>query len=174
MLSVVREAVRNQFEAAFCTLNSCIDLCPDEAWDGPVVNLTFCQVTFHTLFFADLYLAGSGDLDSLQQQSFHRENPDYFRDYEEFRDRKQTLLYDRPATTRYLAMCRQKARDVVAGESEETLTGPSGFEWRKCSRVELHFYNARHIFHHCAQLSLRLRQLAGIEVPWHSHEWSAK
>ena len=171
MLETVRELTRNQFEAAFCTLNSCIDLCPEDAWDGPVVNLQFCQVAFHTLFFADLYLAETGELEPLKQQPFHQENPDFFRDYEEFQDRKQTLLYDRPTTKSYLDFCRQKALDVVAAETAESLAGPSGFDWRKCTRAELHVYNARHIFHHCAQLSLRLRQLDQIDVPWFSHGW---
>ena len=171
MLETVRELTRNQFEAAFCTLNSCIDLCPEESWDGPVVNLQFCQVAFHTLLFADLYLAESGELEPLKQQSFHQENPDFFRDYEEFQDRKQTLLYDRPTTKSYLNFCRQKALKVVASETAESLAGTSGFDWRKCTRAELHVYNARHIFHHCAQLSLRLRQLGQIDVPWFSHGW---
>jgi uncharacterized damage-inducible protein DinB len=174
MLKTVQELTRNQFEAAFCTLNSCIDLCPEESWNQPVVNLKFCQVTFHTLFFADLYLAESGDLEALKQQSFHQERADFFRDYEEFQDRKQTLLYDRPTTKSYLKRCRQKARDVVAAETAETLTGPSGFDWRDCSRAELHVYNARHIYHHCAQLSLRLRQIGEIDVPWFSHAWQDK
>jgi hypothetical protein len=171
MLTTVKELTRNQFEAAFCTLNSCIDLCPEESWDGPVVNLKFCQVAFHTLFFADLYLAETGDLETLKQQPFHQEHADFFRDYEEFQDRKQTWLYDRPTTKSYLNHCRQKALDVVKAETAETLAGPSGFDWRPCSRAELHVYNTRHIYHHAAQLSLRLRQLAEINVPWFSHEW---
>jgi len=81
------------------------------------------------------------------------------------------LLYDRPTTKSYLNVCRQKALDVVAAETAETFAGPSGFDWRKCTRAELHVYNARHIFHHCAQLSLRLRQLDQVDVPWFSHGW---
>ncbi|MFP6766326.1 MAG: DinB family protein [Planctomycetaceae bacterium] len=171
MLETVRELTRNQLEAAFCTLNSCIDLCPEEAWNGPVVNLKFCQVAFHTLFFADFYLAAADDLETFQQQPFHQQATGFFRDYEEFQDRPQTLLYDRRTTKTYLDHCRQKALDVVAAESIETLTGRSGFAWRPCSRAELHIYNARHIYHHCAQLSLRLRQIGDIDVPWSAHAW---
>jgi len=37
------------------------------------------------------------------------------------------------------------------------LAGQSGFHRRKCSGAELHVYNIRHVQHHAAQLSLRLR-----------------
>jgi len=174
LLKTVLDLTRNQFEAAFCTLNRCIDLCPEESWNEPVVNLKFCQVAFHTLFFADLYLARSGDLEAFRKQPFHQEHLSFFRDYEKLQDRKQTLLYDLATTTSYLNHCRQKALDVVAAETAESLAGPSGFDWRDCSRAELHVYNARHIYHHSAQLSLRLRQIGEIDVPWISHAWQDK
>jgi len=56
MLDVFKHTTTNQFEAAFCTLNACIERCPKSAWNAPIVNLLFCQVVFHTLFFADYYL----------------------------------------------------------------------------------------------------------------------
>ena len=67
------------------------------------------------------------------------------------------LLYEKPFVLSYLQNVRRKAQDTIARESAEVLAGPSGFNWRKCSRAELHVYNIRHIQHHAAQLSLRLR-----------------
>ena len=78
MFDTVRELIENQLEAAFCTLNSCINLCPEESWNEPVVNLKFCQVAFHTLFFADLYLEKSDDLETLRQQPFHQQAAFFF------------------------------------------------------------------------------------------------
>lgn len=59
MLDSFKTVLANQYEAALCTLNMCIDQCPDSGWDSPVANLTFSQVAFHALFFTDYYL-GSG------------------------------------------------------------------------------------------------------------------
>ena len=81
------------------------------------------------------------------------------------------LLYDKPFVLSYLQYARAKAQETIARESAEVLSGPSGFAWRKCSRAELHVYNIRHIQHHGAQLSLRLRQDTDINIPWVSHAW---
>ena len=51
MLDTTKAVLVNQLHAALSTLNACIERCPDAAWDGPIANLTFCQVVFHALFF---------------------------------------------------------------------------------------------------------------------------
>src|SRR5262249_18513593 len=94
-----------------------------------------------------------------------------FRDYEEFEDRPQVLMYEKPFLLSYIQHVRGKAQDTIARESAEVLSGPSGFSWRKCSRAELHIYNIRHIQHHSAQLSLRLRLDTDVDIPWVSHAW---
>ena len=169
MLKTFQELITNQFEASFCTLNVCIDRCPEEAWDAPVANLRFCQVVFHTLFYADYYLGTNEE--SLRKQAFHSDNQQVFRDYEELQDRKQQFLYDRSFAKQYLAHCRGKATQTIFQESTETLSGPSGFARRDFSRAELHVYNVRHFQHHVAQLSLRLRIDGDVDIPWVGSGW---
>jgi hypothetical protein len=172
MLDNFKKLTANQFEASLCALNSCIDKCPESGWNAPVANLLFCQVAFHTLFFTDYYLGL--DPDSLKQQEFHREKPVFFRDYEELEWRKQQLLYERDAIKNYLEHCRKKAIEVLAKETEESLNACCGFPPREFSRAEMHLYNIRHIQHHAAQLSLRLRIDADLDIPWFSSSWSAE
>jgi len=169
MFATLKQLITNQYEAAFCTLGLCVDRCPESAWDSPVANLKFCQVAFHTLFFADYYLGRNAE--SLRAQPFHLDNAEFFRDYEELQPRRQELLYDRPSIKKYLEHCREKASTVVAGETEKALGGPCGFEPKTFSRAELHVYNIRHIQHHAAQLSLRLRIDSGIDIPWVGSGW---
>jgi hypothetical protein len=169
MVDTLRQLLAHQFEAAFGTLNACIDRCPKTAWNGPVGNLAFCQVAFHTLFFADLYVGPNAE--SLRAQPFHRDHVAFFCDYEELQDRKQQLLYDRPTVKAYLDHCRNKASQAIAAETVPTLAGPSGFQRRDISRAELHVYNIRHVQHHAAQLSLRLRIDFNEEVPWFGSGW---
>jgi hypothetical protein len=169
MLNTLKGMLAHQFDAAFCTLNACIDRCPETGWNSPVGNLAFCQVAFHTLFFADLYLGQN--LESFRRQQFHRDNEDFSRDYEELQDRKQVLLYDRRSIKTYLEHCRTKASAVIAVEAADTLSARTGFERRDFSRAELHVYNIRHIQHHAAQLSLRLRLDAKQDIPWFGSGW---
>lgn len=164
MLELTKTILVSQMDAALRTLSTCIDRCPDALWDGPVCDLKFCQAVFHTLFFTDCYLGR--DTESLKQQAFHRDHPEFFRNYEELEDKLQTLLYDRPTIRKYLDHCRQKAAEVIGAETAESLTATCGFPWLGFARAELHMYNTRHIQHHAAQLSLRLRLDTGDGVPW--------
>ena len=150
-------------------LASCIDRCPETNWNAPVANLKFCQVAFHALFFADAYLGP--DLDSQREQPFHRENSSVFADYEELAGRVQQAFYDKPFVKAYLQHCREKASQVIAAETTETLNQRAGFDRLKISRAELHVYNIRHIHHHAAQLSLRLRIDTGEDIRWIGSGW---
>src|SRR5207302_1982808 len=121
--------------------------------------------------FADLYLQPSDDGAAFKQQPFHVEHKAVFRDYEELQDRQQVLLYETPFVLNYLQHVRTKAQETIPRESADVLAGSSGFHWRKCSRAELHVYNIRHIQHHAAQLSLRLRLDADVDIPWVGQAW---
>jgi hypothetical protein len=173
MLDTLKTLLANQFDAALCTLNVCVERCPETAWDGRVANMQFCQLAFHTLFFADFYLGtdGEGEHDAFRAQPFHRENSAMFRDYEEFAPRAQVLLYERPWIRRYVQHCRTKATAAIAAETAESFAAPAGFAGRGFSRAELYVYNTRHVQHHAAQLSLRLRLDHGIDVPWVGSGW---
>ncbi|CAN5507392.1 hypothetical protein BH09PLA1_BH09PLA1_20100 [soil metagenome] len=170
-LNTLKEVLAHQYEASLSTLHLAVARCPDACWNERVAKWKFCQAAFHTVFFGDVYLQPSDDVDAFKRQPFHLEHKDIFRDYEEMEDRPQVLLYDKPFVLSYLQQVRTKAQETIARESADVLAGPSGFSWRKCSRAELHVYNIRHIQHHAAQLSLRLRLDAEIDVPWVSHAW---
>ena len=169
MIDTFKKLIANQYEAAFCTLNACIDRCPETAWNSPVGETAFCQVAFHTLFFADVYLGQNEE--SLRRQPFHRENEQFFRDYEELEDRKPELLYDKPSIKTYLEHCRNKASEVIAAETVGTLSARAGFEGREFSRAELHVYNIRHIQNHAAQLNLRLSIDHNKDIIWVGSGW---
>ena len=169
MIDTFKELVANQYEAVLCMLQACIVKCPDDAWDSPVFRLRYCQVVFHTLFYTDLYLGESEE--PFRRQPFHREHAAVFRDYEEAEDREPVLLYDKPWVSVYLEHCRKKAREVVLSETEESLSARAQFPRRSFSRAELHVVNIRHVQHHAAQLSLRLKIDSQQEVPWCGSGW---
>jgi hypothetical protein len=171
MRDTLAELLAHQYEASLCTLNLAVVRCPEPTWNQRVAAWKFCQAAFHAVFFADVYLQPSDDVAALKLQAFHIDHKADFRDYEELEDREQVLLYEKAFVLSYLQNIRRKAQEIIARESADTLAGPSGFRRRKCSRAELHVYNIRHIQHHAAQLSLRLRLDTDLDVPWVGHAW---
>ena len=169
LLAPLRQLIANQLDAALSTMNACVRGCPPALWEARVGALTFDQVAFHALFFTDYYLGP--DEASFRGQPFHREHATSFCDYEEFEDRAQAAHYGVPFLLAYLPHCRTKAAEVMAAETEQTLAGRCGFPRRAMSRAELYVYNTRHLQHHAAQLSLRLRLDAGIDIPWFGGGW---
>lgn len=151
MTEVVKSAVAGQYHAALAMLEHCLRTCPDRLWDGVIGKYPFWQVAYHTLCFADLYLSPS-DTDFQP----HESHPAGWR---EFDDEYPSRRFDRAELLDYTTRCREKTRQVLAAETCESLSGPSGFARRTFSRIELHVYNIRHIQHHTGQLAAFLRRM---------------
>ncbi|HEY3244900.1 MAG TPA: DinB family protein [Phycisphaerae bacterium] len=169
MIETVKRLIGSQFEASLCTLGHCVAGCPERLWNARVAKYPFCQVAFHTLFFADFYLGS--DAESLRRQPFHLANPSLFGDYEQLQDREPVALYTKPQIESYLQFCRGKAVATIAAETAEDLCAPAKFARRDFSRAELHVYNIRHIQHHAGQLILRLRLDSEVDIPWIGAGW---
>ncbi len=161
-----------QYEAAFSTINEILAKVPDDVWAGKVANHPFSQSFFHTLFFGDVYLAQN--LDEMKQQAFHIEHADSFRDYEELEQRAPVLTYAKSFVEKYLKFCIEKARSVMAEESEESLASVADFPWHTISRAELHLYNIRHLQHHAAQMIMRLRLDKDAHTGWYKSGWEVR
>jgi hypothetical protein len=169
MIETYKDLVVGQFEASLATVGQCVGKCPEALWNARVAKYPYCQVAFHTLFFADFYLGP--DAESLRQQPFHVANRALFGDYEQLEDREPQSLYSKSQIVAYLEFCRQKVQATLAAETEQTLCAPTKFARRNFSRAELHVYNIRHIQHHAAQLILRLRLDTDIDIPWIGAGW---
>src|SRR5882672_3483491 len=130
-------------------MHHCVKACAEKDWEGKIANATFRQVAYHTLFFVDFYLSPAQEL--FQLRDLHARGGD---------ERGPTVSpgLSKTETLSYLSICRDKARDTLVSETQDTLQGPCSFP-RKLSRGELHIYNIRHIQHHTGQLSAFLRRL---------------
>jgi len=170
MIETVRQVLTSQYAASLSTLGHCIAKCPDALWNAPVARYPFCQTAFHALIFADLYLGP--DEASFRRQPFHLANAAFFGDYEQLEDREPLSLYERSPLMAYLEFCRGKATSTIAAETPETLASPASFPRRNVFRAELHVINIRHIQHHAAQLTLRLRLASDVEIPWVGQGWN--
>ncbi len=162
MIDYFRQILTTQFEASLSMLNLGIQNCPPEHWEGKIASSTFRQIAYHTLFFVDVYLSPTEE--SFVLRELHQRGGD-----ELWADPCVGLPKDE--TLSYLLLCRQKMIETLAAETEVSLTGPSGFSYRRFSRGELHLYNIRHIQHHAGQMSAYLRRVADQSTPWVGSGW---
>lgn len=167
MLELVKQSIASQFEAALCMVYHPVRICRTEHWEGKIAQSTFRQMAYHTLFFADLYLSPSES--TFELRDVHSRGG-------EGRRPELSNGLSQQETQEYADFCRQKAITIIAGETETSLAGPSGFSWRKTSRLEHHLYNIRHIQHHAGAFSAFLRRIGpsicdDTSIPWVGEGW---
>ena len=165
MLDLVKQTLKNQFEAALCMFSDCVAKCPDAQWDAKVAKYPFWQVAYHTLCFVDLYL-------SPDEATFPFRADLHPAGTREYDDEYPSRRFARGEIERYIAICRNKARGMIGAETEASLAGPSGFPGRPKTRLELHLYNLRHLMHHTGQLGAFLRRVdPAIDPRWIGSGW---
>jgi hypothetical protein len=63
----------------------------------------------------------------------------------------------------YLDVCLERVRTKIA---QVDFGSASGFDWLPFSKLELQFYNLRHLQQHVGELGEQLSDKTGIETPW--------
>jgi DinB superfamily len=161
----VQSALKSQYHAALKTLYDALEKCPDRMWDDPTDGpARFWRVAYHTLFYAHFYLQQS-------QEAFipwarHREEANYISSVgrEGNRPPKACEPFTRDDLLEYCKECNDM---IDAGVDRLDLSAPQcGFPWYKMPTLEHQIVNIRHIQHHAAILSSRLRRSDGIIVGW--------
>ena len=161
-----RIALWQQFGATIDMLENALLACPSTHWNGrlwseqrdhpqPEESAAFWYITYHTLFWLDLYLTGS-------LEGFAPPTPFTLDELEPAR-----VLPERPYTKdelhTYLVHLRKKCQTTIAGLSDEKAHQQVAFPWiegKPMSFLELLLYNMRHVQEHAAQLNLFLGQNA--------------
>lgn len=155
-----RAALKSQYHAALKTLRLTIEACPEERWDDPANGLArFWRVVYHTLFFTHFYL--QDDHEHFTPWEHHRK--EVFED-----DDGNPPESDEPYTRESLLAYWQTCDAMVDGrvDAMDLDAAGSGFPWYPMPKLEHQLVNLRHIQHHAAALSSRLRREAAIEIRW--------
>ncbi|MEO8972641.1 MAG: DinB family protein [Ktedonobacteraceae bacterium] len=172
-----KTALWQQFGATIDMLENALLACPGTHWNGrlwsdhsddplPPEAAAFWYITYHTLFWLDLYLTNSSE------EGFAPPPP--FTTYE--LDPAGILPeqpYTRDELHAYLVHLRKKCQTTIVGLSDEKANQQVTFPWaggKPVSFLELQLYNMRHVQEHAAQLNMFLGQNAidGVSdwVPW--------
>jgi len=147
-----------QFGAALDMLERAVQACPEGRWAGGSGPAEFWYLTYHTLFWLDVYLSGAVEgfappapfgLEELDPAGRIPERP-----------------YTRAELLAYLEHGRRKCRAVCEALAGERARERCRFRWGEVSFLELQVYNLRHVQHHVGQLNLLLRQAGGPVPRW--------
>lgn len=180
--TMYRTVLWRQFGAAIDMLENALVACPTVLWEErlwgdsadhplPPGFAEFWYITYHALFWLDLYLSGSLEEDFAPPAPFTRAELD-----------PEGALPERPYTKEelhaYLAATRRKCHNTLIALTDERARLAVSYPWidgQTLSYLELQLYNMRHVQEHAAQLSLFLGR-HGIPdealdwVPWAKDE----
>jgi hypothetical protein len=159
-------ALWRQFGAAIAMLESALVACPAPLWNQrlwsaptdhslPPEFAEFWYITYHTLFWLDLYLSGS------REEEFAPPAPFIWTELD------PAVSPERPYTKEelhaYLAATRRKCHATLVALTDERARQAVEYPWAEgqaVSFLELQLYNMRHVQEHAAQLNLFLGQNA--------------
>jgi hypothetical protein len=149
----IKESIKSQYRASLAMLQQAIEGCSEEMWlDRSYVNACW-NIAYHTLFFTHFYLNPT-------EEAFKAwENHKLY--YQEFSNWPEP--YTRAQVLDYLAFCLQQ---VYAQVDALDLDAPSGFPWLPFDKLELQFYNIRHIMLHTGELCERLGSHGEVAFMW--------
>ena len=155
----VKKTIKSQYYASLEMLKHAIEECPESLWSGPEYKNEFWHIAYHVLYYAHLYLQPSEE---------------DFIPWEKHVERHRTLgstgekldaaePYSKDEVLAYLELCHEQAEEQVTAMD---LTAESGFYWLPFNKLELQFYNIRHLQQHTGELCERLGANGDIEVAW--------
>lgn len=165
------DALWRQFGAAIDVFGDAMRDCPDALWharlwpDEPDQWVaqgfsSFWYLSYHTLFWLDLYLTGA-------EEGFHPPQPF---DLVEMREGESLpRVYSKTELLGYHAICRERCRAVITGMTVAQAQRVCSFGWGQPTFAELQLYNMRHVQEHAAQLCMFLGNHGRSSTSWVPH-----
>ena len=144
----VAQVIQSQYLASLAMLKQAITKCPPEIWDAAEDKFKFWSKSYHTIFFAHLYLQSS-EKDFVQWEKHH--DPD------------NGILFTKDDVLEYLEFVEKR---VVEWVSATDMEAESGFHWYPVNKLEMQFINIRHIQQHAGELFEYLGSRKNIELDW--------
>ena len=149
-------------------LGEAVEQCPDDVWPDDAHSNRFWQIAYHTTFIAHMYL--HPDIDVFRPWAGHQTDvgqPDGLRRTVDVNSSLPVLPepYTRAQVLELWSICGEMVDDAVDGFDLQAQQ--CGFSWYQgVSKLEHQIISIRHIQHHAAQLSDRLRAAINVGVGW--------
>lgn len=146
MNNSIKAELWKQFGASLDMFENAIEKCPAELWDD---ERQFWYITFHTLWWTDLYL-------SADPVNFNPPEP-YNLDELDPAGVLPPRTYSKQEMLSYLDHCRNKLKELLNDPRFSELRWNN--ERRDFSMFEMELYNMRHVQHHTGQLNMLLGKI---------------
>jgi hypothetical protein len=158
-----KAVIKSQYLAALAMLRQAVERCPEALWDDHTYRNRFWHVAYHALFYTHLYLQDT--LEDFRAWVLHRKEHNYLGAVPWPPHHTPVIgePYTRDEILAYCTICKQQVAERVDALD---LEAGSGFDWLPFCKLELQFYNIRHIQHHTGELMERLGTHAGVDVDW--------
>ena len=158
-----QDIIKSQYRASLKMLGESIAKCSDALWDDPAYKNRFWHIAYHALFYTHLYLQDTGQefvpwSKGRQEYEFLGPLP-----WPPHREPNIGEPCSKEDVLEYLDVCRHEVEERV---SSLDLGAASGFDWLPFDKLELQFYNIRHLQLHIGQLVDRLRNVQGVGIGW--------
>jgi hypothetical protein len=162
-LMEIKETIKSQYLASLEMLHQAVIKCPDSLWNDSNFKNKFWHITYHVLFYTHLYLQESEQ--KFVQWSKHKDQYQFMGliPWPPHNEPEISEPYTKDDILEYLLMCKD---EVDLKLDSTNLNAESGFSWLPFNKLELQYYNIRHIQHHTGQLYERLRTQLNMGLGW--------
>ena len=157
-----KDIIRSQYLASLKMLNQAVLKCPEDLWKDARFPNQFWQIAYHVLFYTHLYLQPTEE-DFVPWEKHRKDAHSFEAHAEATPGTVQVTAYTQEEVLEYLDFCRHEVNLQV---NSLALDAESGFYWLPFNKLELQFYNIRHLQHHTGDLSERLGSAADIHIRW--------
>ena len=155
----IKKTIESQYYASLEMLKQAIVECPNSLWAGSEYKNEFWHIAYHVLFYAHLYLQPTEE--DFAPWEKHKNQYRVLESSSEEPELSEPL--SKEELLEYLAFCHQQVEEIV---SILNLSAESGFYWLPFDKLELQFYNIRHLQQHTGELCERLGATGDIEIGW--------
>jgi hypothetical protein len=159
----IKDIIKSQYHASLEMLRQAVIKCPDPLWHNREYKNVFWHIAYHALFYTHLYLQASEK--DFVPWAKHRDECRSL-DRAPRPPRGEPGLgepYTKEEILEYYEICREQVEQQVVSLD---LDAQSGFYWLPFSKLELQFYNIRHLQQHTGELCERLGATGDVEVDW--------
>ena len=151
-----KQILKSQYRASLAMLKQAIEKCPEQMWTDVTYKNPFWRVAYHALIYTHFYLHPT-------EADFTpwAKHIDGYQGFEPLAEGQKP--YTKDEILKYLNLCLGQLDGLVEALD---LYADSGFDWLPFNKLELQFYNIRHIMQHTGELCERLGSHGEIEVAW--------
>lgn len=151
----------SQYKASLKMLIDVINKCPEALWNDVAYENRYWRIVYHALFYTALYLSESPE--KFVPWHKHKVTYNYLGSFTS--DNKPVVIdsiYTKDEMLEYASIVSWNCEPLVNANDGKK----SGFDWLIMSRLEIHFYNLRHLQHHIGQLTERLHRIGIKGIRW--------